>query len=155
MENDSVWLTAECLCADFLSCRSNKITGLIRKGSAAADDARVCRYRSSHDSSLERNGFELCVPRYPWWSPGSPRRAIGQRRQVTSEFVSTHCNQQARAACDQLVKRTDQVCNEISFAKSGSISTNVDAPYAPAGYARSIQADAGRLIGRNVPPAIS
>jgi len=46
-----------------------------------------CRNRWFADSPLEGTGFEISVPRYPWWSRGSPTYAIRVERRVASEFV--------------------------------------------------------------------
>src|SRR5215472_8214676 len=52
------------------------------------------RNRKFADSPLERDGFELPVPRYPRWSRVSPRCAIRAEETVASEFVSTHCGRE-------------------------------------------------------------
>ena len=46
------------------------------------------RNRKFADSSLEWTGFEISVPRYLWWSRGSPRYAIRAEQRVVSESVS-------------------------------------------------------------------
>ena len=45
------------------------------------------RNRKFADSPLEGTGFETSVPRYPWWSRGSPTYAIRVERRVASEVV--------------------------------------------------------------------
>src|SRR5215472_1599794 len=47
--------------------------------------------RRETDCLLEGTGFEISVPRYPWWYRGSARDAIRAGQRVASEFVSTHC----------------------------------------------------------------
>jgi hypothetical protein len=54
----------------------------------------LARNRKFEDSPLERDGFELPVPRYPRWSRVSPRCAIRAEETVASEFVSTHCGRE-------------------------------------------------------------
>src|SRR5215472_14400809 len=44
--------------------------------------------KSFADTPLERTGFEISVPRYLWWSRGSPRYAIRAEQRVVSESVS-------------------------------------------------------------------
>ena len=44
--------------------------------------------RRDADCLLERTGFEISVPRYLWWSRGSPRYATRAEERVVSESVS-------------------------------------------------------------------
>jgi len=59
--------------------------------------------RRETDCLLEGTGFEISVPRYLWWSRGSPRYAIRAEQRVVSESVSPRCRRERiRTPVDRL-----------------------------------------------------